>query len=255
MENEKKRNERKPRRTRTMIRKDIFDAVSNIVKNEGFSKLSISQIAETADMESIVIYRNFNNIENILEQYIERFDFWLSFFAKDDNKDIEASKENYQESLSELLEMVHKKKEIRQLLVWELAEDTPFTSTLAQRKENTSEGFFNKYVDMFKDSDMDIRMVSAIFISSIYFLSMYKNRAPFCGVDMGGKDGRSNLNKTLIQLIDLIFNKFNKTEEKAIAKKMLDENIPMETVMRVTGLTEAEIKEEPKVLSTEPSVE
>jgi AcrR family transcriptional regulator len=227
-----------------MIRKDVFDAVSNIIKNDGFSKLSINQIAEAADMETVVIYRNFNNLENILEQYIERFDFWLSYFAKDKRKDIQPTKEYYKDSLTGLLEMVHPKREIQQLLIWELTEDSFLTNGMSQRRELAGENFINKYTEMFEGSGFDVRVVSAILISAIYYLSMYKNHSTFCGASMKGKEGRRILNDNLNEIIDLVFAKVDKTKEKEMARKMLEENIPMATVMSITGLTEKEIQED-----------
>lgn len=238
----KDKKERKPRRTRSLIRKDIFDAVGGIVKNEGFSKLSINLISEYAEMETVVIYRHFTSLEKIIEQYVERFDFWLSLFTLNEEKEEKATnREAYLESIFEMLDFVHKKREIQQLIVWELTEDNHITDGIAQRRELDLEAFSDKYVTLFEGTGIDVKAISAIIISAIYYLSAHKNRSPFNGISTKGTEGRQIIMDSISQIIGLLFDKKEKIKEKAIARKMLEESIPMEVVMKVTGLSKVEI--------------
>lgn len=225
------------------LRKDVFDAVANIVKDHGFSKLSISLIAEYADMESVVIYRNFTNVENILEQYIERLDYWLSFFSKEEDKDKQFSKDFYINMLEELLDLIHRKKEIQQLIVWELSEDNNFTRTLAGRRELGGEALMNNVEEYFKDTGLDVNIISAIVISAIYYLSVHKDRSTFCGIDMNGRIGKERLRKGIEQIVDWIFDIKNKTKEKNIAKKLMNDGVSEQIIMNATGLSEKELNE------------
>ncbi len=227
---------RKPRRTRLMIRKDIFDAVNEIVRKEGFLKLSITQIAEYADMEPIVILRGFSTVENIIEQYVERFDFWLSYFSQEDFLDFTPDRETYKTIIYELLDVVFRKKEIQQLIAWELAEDSRLTRDIAQRRDYPTSTFLSLFSDRFDKSGLDLRMLSTILVSAVYYLSVHRNRSTSFGMDLSGKPGKKLFINGINKLIDVVFDHVEKTKEKEIARRLFDKGDSVDEIARITDL-------------------
>ncbi|UGA57267.1 TetR/AcrR family transcriptional regulator [Vibrio sp. VB16] len=51
----------------------VFEAIDNILANEGISKLSIERIANTAKISKATLYRRFRNLKGILNAYVETF--------------------------------------------------------------------------------------------------------------------------------------------------------------------------------------
>lgn len=232
---------RKPRRTRLMIRKDIFDAVSEIVKKEGFLKLSINQIAEYADMEPIVILRGFSTVENIIEQYVERFDFWLSYFSHEDMVDFTPDRDTYKSLMKELIDLTFRKKEIQQLIAWELSEDSRLTRDIAQRRDYPANSLITLYNDHFNTSGLDVRLVSSVLVSSIYYLSIHRNRASSFGLDLSAKTGKKSFLEGIDKLIDVIFDHVEKVKEKEIARRLFDKGDSVDVIAEVTGLSIEEV--------------
>ena len=66
------------RRTNFEVSRDLLDAVASLIKEVGFSRITLPAIAQKANLNISVIYRNYTNIDNLLEQYTRKFDFWLN---------------------------------------------------------------------------------------------------------------------------------------------------------------------------------
>lgn len=220
-----------------MIRKDIFDAVTQIVKQDGFHKLTIPQIAEFASMEPIVVLRGFSTVEGVIEQYVERFDFWMSYFSKEELVNLPSSRDSYKLILRELIDMVFYRKEIQQLIAWELSENSRLTQSIAQRHDFSTNLIVDQYEGAFEGSGLDFRMVSSILVSAIYYLSAYRNRSTSFGLDLAGRAGKKQIIDGIDMMIDLVFDRVEKVKEKEIARRLFDKGESVDVIAEVTGLS------------------
>ncbi len=230
------------RRSNQEIRKSIFDAVSKIVKEHGFSKLSIPLISEESGVQPNVISRRFNNLDDIIEQYVERFDFWLTYFPED--RKSPNTRVAFQNSLEDILDIAWKKREIQRLLSWELADRSSLTMAVTQRREEALDNLLSNYDKFFNGSSIDLRAVSSILISSIYYLSGFQDKSTFCGVNMKGPEGNLIVSDTLKKIVNWAFDDLEKVKEKEMARKLLNKGYPIEDIMEITGLYENEIERE-----------
>ncbi len=69
--------EKRNRRTNVEIKKSIFDAVLQIVKEKGFTNLSFNLISEYSRINPITINKRFRDVNDIIEQFLSRYDYWL----------------------------------------------------------------------------------------------------------------------------------------------------------------------------------
>jgi AcrR family transcriptional regulator len=69
---------RKSRRTEEEIRSDIMNAVGAVLQQYGIAKLGINLVAEKADIDKKVIYRKYGTFDNLLAEYIDTHDYWLT---------------------------------------------------------------------------------------------------------------------------------------------------------------------------------
>ncbi|HCC52870.1 MAG TPA: hypothetical protein DEQ30_13130 [Porphyromonadaceae bacterium] len=232
--------EKRNRRTNVEIKKSIFDAVLQIVKEKGFTNLSFNLISEYSRINPITINKRFRDVNDIIEQFLSRYDYWLELFTEGKNGD--ATKDSYQETIESVLDIIWKKKAIQQILAWQITEDSDFLDSLAKDQEDAINVLTERYAEMFKDSPYDIRLITAILLAAIYYISAYKRKSAFCGIDLKGHIGNFKLLEGVNQISDLVFEKAAKTKEKEIAGKLLKYGDSIEKITDITGLTEEEIK-------------
>lgn len=231
--------ERRNRRTNAEIKKSIFDAVLQIIKEKGFTALSINLISEYSMLTPISINKRFKDIDDIIEQFISRYDYWLDFFI--DGND-EATKEAYKETIESVLDIIWKKKAIQQILVWQVTEDSSLLDTVVDDQNNAINTLTERYAELFKESGYDIRLITAILLAAIFYISAYKKKASFCGLDLKGHLGNIKLLEGINQISDLFFNEVTKSKEKEMAKKLLKYGDNMDKIIDITGLSQEEIE-------------
>jgi len=227
------------RRTNAEIKKSIFDAVYQLVKEKGFTILSISLIAEYSKVSPIIIGKRFKDLDDIIEQFLSRWEYWIDFFSDDIGK--KETKYTYQNTLETILDIIWKKKAIQQMLAWEIVEDSPLLETIILERETEITKMVNRYAPLFEGSEYDIRLITAILLSSVYYIAGYKKKESYFGMNLRGNTGNLKLLEGINQLSDLVFDKVEKTTEKEIAKKMLASGDTVEKVIQITGLKQSEI--------------
>ena len=227
------------RRTNIEIKKSIFDAVYQIVKEKGFPVLSINLIAEYSKVSPIIIGKRFKDLDDIIDQFISRWEYWIDLFSDSGGKD--RSKASYQYTLETILDIIWKKKAIQQILAWEIVEDSPLLDPIIMQREAKIAKLTNRYAPLFESTEYDIKLITAILLSAVYYMAGYKKKESYFGMNIKGNTGNLKLLEGINQISDLVFAKIEKTTEKEIAKKMLKSGDSIEKVEQITGLSRGEI--------------
>lgn len=231
--------ERRNRRTNAEIKKSIFDAVLQIIKEKGFTALSINLISEYSYLTPISINKRFKDLDDIIDQFISRYSYWLDFFTE--NQD-EATIESYKETIESVLDIVWKKKAIQQILVWQLIEETPQLEAVIDEQNDAINVLIERYTQQFEGSGYDIRLITSILLAAIFYISAYKKKSSFCGLDLKGHLGNYKLLEGINQISDLVFKEVSKSKEFETAKKLLSYGDSIEKIMDITGLSKEEIE-------------
>ena len=226
------------RRTNAEIKKSIFDAVYQIVKEKGFPVLSINLIAEYSNVSPIIIGKRFKDLDDIIEQFISRWEYWIDIFS---DKSIDRTREAYQNTLETILDVIWKKKAIQQILAWEIIEESSLLEPMIIEREAKIGKMISRFAPLFEGTEYDVRLITAMMLSSIYYVAGYKKKEAFCGLNLKGNVGNLKLLEGITQLSNLVFDKVEKTIEKDIAKKMLESGDDIEKVAEITGLSKDEI--------------
>jgi len=226
------------RRTNAEIKKSIFDAVYQIVKDKGFPVLSINLISEYSNVSPVIIAKRFKDLDDIIEQFISRWEYWIDIFSDHSGK---KTKEAYLNTLEAVLDVIWKKKAIQQILAWEIVEDSSLLEPMISEREAKIEKMTHNFAPLFEGTEYDVRLITAVLLSSIYYLSGYKKKESFCGMNMKGNIGNLKLLEGITQISNLVFDKVEKTTEKEIAKKMLESGDSVEKIEQITGLSKKEI--------------
>ena len=222
------------RRTNAEIKKGIFDAVYQIVKEKGFTVLSINLISEYSNVSPIIISKRFKDLDDIIEQFISRWEYWIDIFS---DKSSDTTRESYQNMMETILDVIWKKKAIQQILAWEMIEESSLLDPLITEREAKIEKMVNRFAPLFENSDYDVRLFTVMLLSSIYYIAGYKKKETFCGMNLKGNIGNLKILEGITQLTNLVFDKVEKITEKDIAKKMLESGDSAEKVEQITGLS------------------
>lgn len=244
METEKKSEKpKRARRTQIALEKDIMDAAKQVIEEFGFENTTVSAIVQRAGIEPNVFYKRFENLGSLFEQVTQRYDYWIS-----DVMDIRAEHDDYgtfyHEIMTELARSLYRNKSMQKLLLWELSDSNPTTRRTAGLRESHSTLLMERLEFLFKDSDIDIDVFTALMIGGIYYMILHKNTSTFCGVDFSTRAGKERLLTTIRNASRKIFdNRLPAPGVLEIARRMKNQGIDEQTISACTDLTVECIRE------------
>ena len=232
--------DRKTRRNKQKVRYDLLDAVGRTLKERGFNQLGINTVAEKAGTDKNAIYRHFGSFEQLLDQYLEKQDFWLKSLSTYKDTKVENHKQFIKELLLGQYETINRNKELQQLLIWELGELSQRTKSLSQRREQLSEAILKQYESHFQ-GEMDFNVMMSIIIAGIYYLILHKEHSTFCLVDF--KNEKDRIHKGIDQLIEIIFQaRDNLQIKEQIAINAIKNGLDMQTISKITELSLSQVE-------------
>lgn len=246
MTGEDEQKKKRVRRSRSQITEEVMRAVSTVMEEQGFSRLGINSVSEAAGVEKPFIYRNYTTFEKVLEEYVLRNDYWMTFIlqrALNDQVDIQNPVDIpriYSNLLVELFSAIDENRDFRNIILWELYEDTPFIRKIAQRRENETTGEIALLEEYFKHSPVDISAVTSILIAGVYYLVLHRNISTFCGIDLKTKEGKRRILETLKYISNLMFEHI--VYKQNMAKKMLAKGLDIDLIVELTELTKEEVE-------------
>jgi len=195
---------RKPRRTKVAIEQAVMNAVHSLIEEVGFNKITLTGIAARAQIEPTVFYRRYSNLDELFEIYTHKYDYWLAGISELMPTDL-SDEESMKWILLNLIRALHKNRGMQQLLIWELSDDNPVTRRTATLREKINETLINELEKKFHATGVDLSVLAALIISGIYYLILHRNMSTFCNVDFSSKSGRDRLEKSVDQLVSLLF--------------------------------------------------
>ncbi len=243
------------RRTKEAVETDMLQAAAEIIAEVGFKDINISRILQKAKIEPGVFYNRYQDLDDFLEKFVRKYDYWLNDTACFDPTNPNPI-QNLEDVVIGLIEGLNTNKVMQQLLAWEIMENNFITRRTADNRERHAMPVMDYFNDSFKNSPVDFNVFAAIIISGIYYIILHKNmnECKLCKVDFNSEDGLNLLKQTVKNIISLVYKKSIASEETfryldtelktklAIAKKLKDQNITYKTIKEVTALTEEELK-------------
>lgn len=226
------------RRSKTFINSEIMKAVSAVIGEQGFSNLGINSVAIEAKVEKPFIYRNFGTFDKVLEQYILKNDYWMKFIIEramdgkvDDLGNIDVPS-LYKSLLTELYKTMDESRDFRNIILWEIYDDSSFIRKVAQRRETETKGEIDLLASYFSNTKVDISAITALLISGVYYTVLHKEISTFCGIDFKTKEGKKRMAESLKFLSDLLFEQVEKS--KGLVTRMLQKGLDVNLIAEVT---------------------
>jgi len=196
----------------------LLNAVGEIIRQEGYKGLGVNKIAHVAGVNKKLIYRYFDSVDNLIEQYVRRKDYWVSFVDK--LEIAESSKEDYgRGALSDLLgkqlDFFFIEEELQQILLWEISEKSTLMREIAETRERFGSELFTFSDALFKDTPVDLRSLAALQVAGIYYLVLHakNNGSTFCEIDINTEEGRNRIKKAIEQITNWAFEEAKKAKK------------------------------------------
>ena len=243
METKKKR----IRRTNAEVESAISTAMDRLVEKHGLLNITANMLMAEAGIESPVFFNRYGSIDDLIYEYICGKDFWIA--GKLPYKDIESQgpEDYYINTLLGLADLLRESKFSRDALAWELSSESEAAARIAGLKEMENEALLLYYSKVFKDTGINIRGITAILISAIYYLYLHKNKSAFCGIDLNTKSGRdepAGLLRTVVRrMFSGVDSGYADSRTVETARRMADKGMDIRTISEVLDLSEEELRE------------
>ena len=224
---------RRPRRSKADIEAAIHKAAVSQIRKKGFVRALVTDIVKKAKIEPIVFYNRFKNLDEFYDQFVKRYDYWVSDLSHQLRPDL-SNVTGYSTSLQELLKALLNDHMIVELLRWEVAEGTPTTERTAKLRAID----FNQITELLQhefegSEDTDAVAISSLIVGGLYFMVLHKDRSTFGGIDINTADGRQRITNAFAQLGRMLYNNTLPTSRKQkLAECLRQEGLSPEAIER-----------------------
>ncbi len=126
-------------RNKQQTKERIIRAVETVFKEKGYTGLTNANITKEAEVNHTLIKKYFGSLENLLEEYVKRKDFWQLLNNERINALVKQQREITKFDtvfiLNSLFEQVFNDDELQKILLWELSENSPIMKKVARERE------------------------------------------------------------------------------------------------------------------------
>ncbi|PJJ66664.1 TetR/AcrR family transcriptional regulator [Chryseobacterium geocarposphaerae] len=204
-----------PIRDKEKTKQKLLAAVGKILRVKGYSGLKVSKIAAVAGFDKKLIYEYFGSTDKLIDEYIKSQDYWSRVNQENVEVDIsDGGKELSKIAILSQYDNLKKNKELQKIILWGLSESKPILKKIADEREEMGEMLFTNIVDPYfgPEDSVRYRAIAALLVSGAYYLNLYTghNASKFCGIDLKTDEGRQEIEKAIVDIIDYAYQKKEK---------------------------------------------
>lgn len=188
--------------------KNLLEAVSYIIENDGFTKIGVNRIANQAGCDKVLIYRYFGGLGGLLVEWAKRHDYYSFAYSEfietiksAEGKDI---KQIVKDVLIRQLHYLKNNVLMQELLVWELSGHSSFKGILEERERSgyKLQEELNRYLNIGNDNDMSVTMIISAINYIVLFTRQYHR---INGIDFSKPEAWGRLETMISKYVDFIF--------------------------------------------------
>lgn len=205
------------KRDKVLTMQLIKDAAREIILKEGVKALKVNRLERDSGRSKRMFYDYFENLDNLLKIILEENDPWLVYKEKfsviKEEHALDYGKRLVPMLLRSHLSSFSKDRIAREVSRLELTERDELIKELAISREHVGEKLFSFIDPYFKNSDIDIRLVIAVLIGGINYLTLHAEvtGSTFCGAKLNNEKTMDDLERTLTQIIGLVYDQAKKS--------------------------------------------
>ncbi len=159
-----------------------------------------------------VIGYHYTNLNDLLRTYIRQKDYWPGFFEQfklSEQPNEDEIKRLFTELMQENFKLFQLSPEIQKIILWQISEESPMLRSVSDEREREGAKALALADPYFKGSDINFKALMAILLGGTYYLVLHNqtNKSTVCGIDINRDRERSEVIKTIGQLIEWAFEK------------------------------------------------
>jgi AcrR family transcriptional regulator len=201
----------------------LLNAVSEIIRTDGYAGLKVMKIVRHVNMDKAVIRYHFNGLVNLQKLYIAEKDYWPPFFERfklSGEAADEEIKRMFTEMMQENFRFFRDNPEMQKIILWQISEENPLMRSVSDAREAEGAKLLALADDHFRNTGVDFKAVMGLLLGGIYYMVLHaqSNKSTVCGIDINLERDRETFLKTIGQVIDWAWNcalENNKTNENA----------------------------------------
>ncbi len=189
------------KRDRERTKSKILKAVGEVIEQYGTEKVGVNLIARTAGVNKVLIYRYFNSVDGLMEQYVTSGEYTsttgdeylenLGIIAPEDRSKTMTS------LMLTFLSDLRERKATRDLLRWEIGTGK---SMLSDARNEVAMRLLNKIGDLPDCSDTGALMT--FITAGIYYMTISKDyRNKMINVDLQSDEGWNRIENVIKNII------------------------------------------------------
>lgn len=203
-------------RNKERTRQKWLNAVGEVLSEKGFAGLTVRNITEKAGLDRKLIAVYFNGLDGLIEEYLNRTDYWMGKVAPRIGTIIGQSGQLGQEAVTKILhalfDEVNASENLQKMLSWQVGEYQEGLRKLADSREALGKPMFKMTDPDFDGTGIDLRAILAIQIAGIYYLNLNAkvNGSTFCEIDLNKPKGKKAIKNALSKIIELLYRESNR---------------------------------------------
>ncbi|KEQ29373.1 TetR family transcriptional regulator [Pedobacter antarcticus 4BY] len=186
----------------------LIEAVGTVIKNEGYTGLTATNIARVAGLNRRLITLYFGTIDNLIETYVRSKDYWITASGNAVELIKEYTGENTKPILDKLLQnqldYFFNEEEMQKIVLWQISQSTQIMKDVSEERELLSRDFFKLSDRELEGKDTDLRAVSALLVAGIYYLVLHAKSTDtlFCEIDLNTTEGMVRIKKAISLILE-----------------------------------------------------
>lgn len=189
-----------------VTKRELLDAVGEIIRLHGFSGLKTNAIARWIGKDKNLIRYHFQGLNGLQKAFINEKDYWLPFFERfrlDEKPDMESVREMFSGLMQENFRSFYENGEMQKIILWQISEQSPLMKSISEERELAGEVLLGKTDELFRNTDVSFRAIIALLLGGSYYMSLHAhtNGSKICGIDMGSERERNEVLRTIDQVI------------------------------------------------------
>lgn len=188
-------------RDKDATRQELIAAVGRIIARDGFQKTGVNAVAREADVDKVLIYRYFGDLEGLMDAFGREGDFWPSL-AELAGGDVAAfrtlsPRQRMTTLMANLVEGLRKRPVTLEILAWETMERNALTARLEEIRERWSDDIRDLMSDLPRTGSrtgVDWFSVGVLLSAALQYLAIRGRKIRlYGGLDIGSDDGWAHI--------------------------------------------------------------
>jgi AcrR family transcriptional regulator len=194
-------------------KRKLVEAVGEILKAEGYSKLGVNNIARQAGVNKKLIYRYFGTVEYLIEAYVVENDYWMTFSENLKSLVLNNTYPDTQSLITAILQnqflYFFSEVEMQRLILWEISTESSLMKSIHSAREAMGQQFLQMTDQHFDGSKVNFRAIAALLVGGIYYTVLHSrfNGGVFADININEQDGREKILISIKNIIDWSFSK------------------------------------------------